>query len=88
MQEFPGGFDFLSFFDAGVIAQHDGADFGFFKVERKPHRAFAKVNHLVEHRVRQSFNSGDSVANFPNHANILSRDRFFGAANLRFDFLQ
>src|SRR5260221_440245 len=87
LEELAGGLDFLAFFDAGVIAQDDGADFGLFEVERQPHHAAAEVEHLVEHRVGQPFDPRHAVADLAHGADVLAHDRRFDAGDLSFDFL-
>ena len=74
--------------NAEVIAENDRADFGFFEVEREADDAVAKVQHLVGHRVGETFDLGDAVGTFADDADILLVDRRLHAGDLRFNFLQ
>ena len=88
LEKLTGRFDLLTFFDAGVIAQHDGTHFSFLKVQGQTHDSVSEIDHLIEHRIRQPFNLGDTVANFPDNSNILTGNRLLGTTDLRFNFLQ
>jgi hypothetical protein len=74
--------------DAGVIAQDDGADFGFLQVQRQADDAVAEVQHLVEHGVGEALDLGHAVADFADGADVLAGDAGFKARNLGFNFLQ
>ena len=80
--------DLVAFFELGVIAQDDRADFGFFQVQRQAGDAVAEIEHLVEHRVGQAFDLGHAVADFADDADVLLGGRGFDAGDLRFNFLQ
>ena len=72
----------------GVIAEDDGADFGFFQVQGQAGDAVAEIEHLVEHRVGQPFDLRHAVANFADGADVLRGGGGFHAGNLGFNFLQ
>ena len=76
-KQLAGGADFVAFVHLGVIAQDDGADFGFFEVQREADDAVAEVEHLVEHRVGQAFDLGHAVADFADDADVLLGGRRF-----------
>ena len=88
MQKFSSRADFLAFFNLGVIAQNNRADFGFFEVEREAGDAVAEIQHLVEHRVGQAFDLRHAVADFADDADVLFGRRGLRTADLRFNFLQ
>ena len=88
LEEFAGGADFGALFHRGVVTQDDGADFGLFKVQRKADDAIAEVEHLIEHRVGETFDLGHAVADFANGADVLFGRRGLDARDLGFDFLQ
>ncbi len=87
-QQLAGGPDLLTFLDAGVLAEDDRADLGFFEVQREADDAVAEVEHLVEHRVGQPFDLGHTVADFAHDADVLLVDRGLDARDLGFDFLK
>ena len=87
-EQLAGGLDFLAFVDAEIIAEDDRADFGFFEVEREADDAVAEVEHLVEHRVGETFDLGHAVGDFADGADVLLRHRRLDAGDLGFDFLQ
>ena len=55
LEKLAGGADFVAFLELGVIADDDGADFGFFQVQRDPGDALSEVEHFIEHCVGQTF---------------------------------
>ena len=79
--------DFVAFFELRVVAEDDGADFGFFEVQREAGDAVAEVEHLVQHHVAEAFDLGDAVADFADDADVLLGRGGLGAGDLRFDFL-
>ena len=72
----------------GVIAENDGADFGFLEVQREADDAVAEVEHLVEHGVGEALDLGHAVADFADGADVLFGDAGFHARDLGFNFLQ
>ena len=87
LQQLAGGADFVAFFELGVVAQNDRADFGLFEVQRQAGDAVAEVDHLVEHGVGQAFDLGDAVADLADDADVLLGGRRLRARDLRFNFL-
>jgi len=74
--------------DAGIIAQDDRADFGFFEVQREAGDTVAEIKHFVKHRLGQALDLRHAVADFADDADVLFCRRGLRAADLRFNFLQ
>ena len=87
LQQFAGGADFAAFLQARVVAEDDDADLGLFEAQRQAGDAAAEIKHLVQHRVAETLDAGDAVADFANDADVLLERRRFGSGNLRFDVL-
>ena len=87
-KQFAGGLDLRALMHAKVIAEDDCADFGFFEVQRETDHAAAEVQHLVGHRVGETFDLGHAVGAFANDANVLPVHLRLHAGDLRFDFLE
>jgi hypothetical protein len=70
-EQLAGRLDLLAFLHRCVVAENDRPDLGFFEVEREAGDAVAKVEHLVEHGVGETFDFGHAVADFADGANVL-----------------
>ena len=80
--------DFIAFLQLGVVTEHDDADLGLIEVQRKAGDATTEVEHLVEHRVRESLDPRDAVADLADDADTLAGRRRFGARDLGLDLLK
>ena len=87
LQQPPGRADFVAFLQLRVVAEDDDADLGLVEVQRQAGDAAAEVEHLVEHRVGETLDPGDAVADLADDADSLPGRRRFGARDLGFDFL-
>ena len=51
LEQLAGGADLLAFANLAPVAQNDGADFGFFEIEREADDAAAEIDHFIQHGV-------------------------------------
>ncbi len=77
----------VAFLDLRIVAQDDGAYVGFLEIQRQPNDAFAEIEHLVQHRIGQTFNPRDAVADLADDADILAGGGGLDAGDLGFNFL-
>src|SRR5262249_19152285 len=87
LQQFSSGPDFVPLFELGVVSEDHDADFGFIEVQRQPGDSLAKVDHLVEHRIIEAFNSGHAVTDLTNDPDVLFYCSQPGFVDLSFDLL-
>ncbi len=73
LQQLAGGADGISFFDAGVVAQHHDADGRFLEVERDALDAVLEFDHLAGHEARQAVDASDAVADLEHSVRLQLR---------------
>src|SRR5215813_4084777 len=78
----------VSFPELRVVAQNYDADFILIEVQRKARDAVAEIDHLVEHRVGEAFDSSNAVSDLADDAYILFGCRFPRSSNFSFNFRQ
>ena len=88
LQQLAGRADLVALLQRRVVAEDDDADVGFLEAQRQAGDAVAEVEHLVEHDVAETFDTGDAVADLANDADAPFDGGGLGAADLRFDFLE
>ncbi len=72
-----------------IVAEDDGADFGFFEVEREAVEAAGELEHLIEHGAAETFDLGHTVTDFTNRADVgFGGGSVLNAFDFRFEFLQ
>ncbi len=69
-----GGADFVALLDVGVVAEDDGADGLFFKVEGDAHAAVGEFQQLGVHRAGKPVDAGNAVAGFGHGTDVGSDD--------------
>ena len=72
----------------GVVTEDDHADLGLFQVQRQAGESIPQVEHLVEHRISQALDFGNTIANLAVDTSVFPGRRLFRAFDLRFNFLQ
>jgi hypothetical protein len=87
LQQLSRGFDFVAFFEAGVVAEDDHTNLGLLEAERQARDAATEVEHLVQHHVTQAFDLGHAVADLTDDTDVLLDRRGFRARDLRLDVL-
>ncbi len=74
-----------AFLERRVVPENDDADFGLVERQREAGDAVAEIDHLVQHHVRQSLDSGDAVADLADGPDALLREGRLGPFDLSFD---
>src|SRR2546427_2022643 len=77
----------VALFELGIVAENDDADVGLVETQRESGDAVAEVEHLVEHDIGQTLDTGDAVADLTNDPDILSDGDDPRVGNARFDLL-
>ena len=86
-EKFASGFDFRAFADLCVIAKNDDADFGFLEVQSDAGDSAWEFNHFIEFDGAETFDAGDTVADFTDGSDIrLAGGVAFDGADFFFEF--
>src|SRR6516162_8988823 len=80
--------NFVPFFKLCVIAKNDYANFSFIQIQRNPSDAVTEIEHFVDHRVRKTFNSCDTVADLADDPYVLLGRRCRSRRNFSFNLPQ
>ena len=79
LQQLARAADLVAFLERRVVAEDDDADFGLVERQREAGDAVTEIDHLVQHHVRQPFDSGDAVADLADRPDALLREGRFRA---------
>ncbi len=84
-QQAAGGLDGIAFLDVEVVAEDDGADGIFFKVEDLAHGAVLEFEQFAGHGVAQAVDAGDAVADFDDGADFVDLELLLEAGDFAFE---